>query len=144
MRRTTIHICGASIIATQWAVTSAKCLVGVPAFQVIIIIIMKAFNSHYFYFIAYIRPLKVSFRAGSSSRIAGGTIYQANLIVHHPDFKIDSFEFDVALVRISRQFEGPNIQIIKLADESVSIRDRTKAKFAGWGVTNVNSLNIES
>lgn len=35
MRRTTIHICGASIIATQWTVTSAKCLVGVPAFQVI-------------------------------------------------------------------------------------------------------------
>ncbi|CAO1394873.1 unnamed protein product [Diamesa hyperborea] len=111
MRRTTIHICGASIIAAQWTVTSAKCLVGVPAFQ-------------------------VSFRAGSSSRIAGGTIYQANLIVLHPDFKVDSFEFDVALVRISRQFQGPNIQIIALADESVSIRDRAKAQFAGWGVTN--------
>lgn len=83
----------------------------------------------------------MSFRAGSSSRISGGTIYQANLIVLHPDFKVDSFEFDVALVRISRQFQGPNIQIITLADESVSIRDRAKAQFAGWGVTNVNSID---
>ncbi|CAO1409930.1 unnamed protein product [Diamesa serratosioi] len=33
MRGTTIHICGASIIATQWAVTSAKCLVSVSAFS---------------------------------------------------------------------------------------------------------------
>lgn len=84
----------------------------------------------------------MSFRAGSSSRIAGGTIYQANFIVFHPDFKVDSFEFDVALVRVSRQFEGPNIAIIKLADGSVLIRDRVKAEFAGWGVTNVNPLNI--
>ena len=85
----------------------------------------------------------MSFRAGSSSRITAGTIYQANLIVFHPDFIVDSFEFDVALVRVSRQFEGPNIKIIKLADESVSIRERAKAGFAGWGVTNVKPLEIK-
>lgn len=105
---------------------------------------MKAFNNHYLTFIAtnYMVMLKVTFRAGSSSRISGGIIYQANSIVFHPNFNIESFEFDVALVRVTRQFQGPNIAIIKLVDESVSIRDRSKATFAGWGVTNVKYIGI--
>lgn len=86
----------------------------------------------------------MTFRAGSSSRTSAGIIYQANSIVFHPNFNVESFEFDVALVRVTRQFQGPNIAIIELDDdESASIRDRSKAAFAGWGVTNVkNTLEL--
>jgi len=80
---------------------------------------------------------QVTFRAGSSLRNSGGILFQADAITFHPDYRADSYEYDVAVVHVTQPFVGTNIATIQLADEDLLIRDREVAKFAGWGVTNV-------
>lgn len=105
--QTTGHICGASIIGSQWAVTAAHC-VGLPA-------------SRY------------TLRAGSTNK-NWGTRYSVSEVFIHSNYSRVTIDHDVAVLRINGTFKfTDSVQPVKLA--GVEPKAGLVVNVTGWGTT---------
>lgn len=105
------HICGASAIRSNWALTAAHC---VPA--------------------ANAGP--ISFRSGSTSRLAGGTIHQATRIINHPQYQAGAqFNNDASMVQVSTAF---NFGLIALPARGSDPPAGARVRVSGWGTMSVS------
>jgi trypsin len=89
-------ICGASIISsvdggtTNWAITAAHCVDrNAPASQ-------------------------IQFRAGSTNRNTGGTVFQTTRYINHPQYNRNSLANDVSVAQVSANFAGTHIRAAAL------------------------------
>lgn len=119
LRMTWVHICGASIIADQWALTAAHCFEA-----------LWADASWY------------SFRAGSRDRTEGGVEVNAEQFFIHPLYSPRVFDFDVAVVRTIEPFTGEDVRPIPLIDMGRYIQPGTVGTISGWGLVNDGSLPL--
>ncbi|XP_067003041.2 trypsin-1-like isoform X2 [Anabrus simplex] len=113
-----IHLCGASIISTTWALTAAHCVNG--------------------YYVS-----SLSLRAGSSDVGSGGSLHQADQVIAHPNFNYSTMDYDIALIRVSSAFSlSSNVRIIPLPSEGESVSTGTSAVVTGWGSTKENGPSV--
>ncbi|XP_050096515.1 trypsin-7-like [Anopheles aquasalis] len=111
LRQNGAHICGASVISANYALSAAHCTFPLPAVSTI------------------------SLRGGSSDRTTGGIVFQAAQIINHPDYSDTTLDFDVCLIRITTSFVGPNIAPATLAPEGTDYPAGTRTVVSGWGLT---------
>ncbi|XP_049548679.1 trypsin alpha-3-like [Anopheles darlingi] len=111
LRQNGNHICGASVISGNWALSAAHCTHPMPPASAI------------------------SFRGGSASRTTGGVIFQAAQIINHPNYNSANLNNDVCVIRITTSFVGANIAPIRLVNSGVNIGAGTNSVVSGWGLT---------
>uniref|UniRef100_A0A182IL22 Peptidase S1 domain-containing protein n=1 Tax=Anopheles atroparvus TaxID=41427 RepID=A0A182IL22_ANOAO len=104
------HICGASVISGNWALSAAHCTFPMPNVN------------------------SISFRGGSASRTAGGVIFQAAQIINHPQYSSANLNNDVCVIRITTSFTGANIAPIRLVASGTSFAAGTNSVVSGWGL----------
>ncbi|XP_053696157.1 trypsin alpha-3-like [Sabethes cyaneus] len=105
------HICGASIIASNWALSAAHCTYPMPSLS------------------------SITLRGGSSSRTTGGIIFQAAQIVNHPSYNPSTIDSDVCVIRITTSFVGTHISPITIVPMGTSFAAGTRSVVSGWGLT---------
>ncbi|ETN60426.1 trypsin theta [Anopheles darlingi] len=115
LRQNGAHICGASVISDNYALSAAHCTFPPPA------------------------PAAISLRGGSSDRTTGGVLFQAAEIINHPEYSNSNLDFDVCLIRITTSFVGANIARIALAPEGTDYPAGTRTVVSGWGLTSAIS-----
>ncbi|XP_039437950.1 trypsin alpha-3-like [Culex pipiens pallens] len=111
LRQNGNHICGASIISSNWALSAAHCTFPMPSVAAI------------------------TFRAGSASRLTGGTIFQAAQIINHHAYNANNLDNDVCVIRITTSFTGTNIAPITLVPSGTGFGAGTRSVVSGWGLT---------
>jgi secreted trypsin-like serine protease len=102
------HLCGASMITTQWAVTAAHCVEDVEVGD----------------------PLA---RVGSNDRTSGGQVRRLSKFVTHPDYAmLPSGEAvaDIALIKLSAPVHVRPVALARTAP-----RPGTPSRMLGWGYT---------
>jgi hypothetical protein len=118
--------CGGSIIAQGWVVTAAHC-------------IFSTVGSVY-------PPSVISIVAGSSSPAYSGTQYQVSEVIPHPGYNKNTFENDIALLRVTGAINCTDCKPIKLMTaKNVSEGYTDPGKMAwitGWGITFAGSTNL--
>ncbi|GFG33054.1 hypothetical protein Cfor_00060, partial [Coptotermes formosanus] len=109
LRHSGSHVCGASIISSNWVVTAAHCVVGVSVSS-------------------------ISVRSGSTYSNSGGTIHSATKVTVHGSYNSDTQDYDVAIVQVSPAFTtSSSEQSIALESSTVSVG--TNVVVSGWGTT---------
>ncbi|XP_058063058.1 trypsin alpha-3-like [Anopheles bellator] len=111
LRQNGNHICGASVISGNWALSAAHCTFPMPNVN------------------------SITFRGGSASRTAGGLIFQAAQIINHPQYNSNNLNNDVCVIRITTSFTGANIASIRLIANGGSFGAGTNSVVSGWGLT---------
>ncbi|XP_049832199.1 trypsin-7-like [Schistocerca gregaria] len=112
------HQCGASIIGTQWALTAAHC---VSSYK-------TPYQSLY------------TVRAGSSSRISGGTVLDVAEVYEHEQHNSFSGDYDITVLRIDGSFPlGAKISVINLPEDGYDPPTGLAVTIAGWGLTETDA-----
>ncbi|KAF5281905.1 hypothetical protein FQR65_LT14489 [Abscondita terminalis] len=103
------HICGASIIGSNLALTAAHCTVGNSA-------------------------SKLSVRAGSSYRGSGGRVYQVSVICQHQSYNSALIDYDVTVLTLIGQLQFTNsVKPIPLQQVNQEVPVGAIAVVSGWG-----------
>ncbi|XP_017076435.1 trypsin-4 [Drosophila eugracilis] len=113
LRRQTVHICGASILASNWAITAAHCIDGHER-----------------------QPREFTLRQGSIMRSTGGSVQPVKAIHKHPAYDRADMNFDVALLKTAdRALSSPlgKVAPIRLPAVGEAILDSVPAVVSGWG-----------
>lgn len=108
------HMCGASVIATRWALTASHCVERKSAYE-------------------------VSFRAGSSYYYMSGKIIYASSIYMHPYYNPSDTDYDAAVVSTLSDFTGENIKPIRLPTYDQTSVPGKYATASGWGYISATS-----
>ncbi|XP_046980601.1 trypsin delta-like [Schistocerca americana] len=113
------HICGASIISSNWALTAAHCVDG---------IILSL----------------ISFRAGTSTRGSGGFVRSASSGYMHASYNDQTIDYDVAVVQVSGSLLGSNAQAVGLASDNYDPPGGLAVTVTGWGATYTDGPSANS
>lgn len=78
----------------------------------------------------------LSVRVGSTNATAGGEVVRVTEIFFHPNYKPQTLEFNVALLKVHKNMtfgkEEPKIDMIEYSRSRVVAIDR-RISFLGWG-----------
>lgn len=113
LRRQSVHICGASILNNNWAITAAHCVHGVEHI-----------------------PSYITLRMGSKWRSRDGFVITVKQIISHPSYNDENMNFDVSLMRVpEKSFERLDLPVksIKLPELEAKIQDNVASTVSGWG-----------
>uniref|UniRef100_A0A6P4E5V4 trypsin n=1 Tax=Drosophila rhopaloa TaxID=1041015 RepID=A0A6P4E5V4_DRORH len=113
LRRQTVHICGASVLSSNWAITAAHCIDGHEQ-----------------------QPREFTLRQGSVLRSTGGTVQPVKAIHKHPAYDRADMNFDVALLRTADgALSSPlgKVAPIRLPAVGEKLSDSVPAIVSGWG-----------
>jgi len=103
------HICGASIVSENIAVTAAHCTYGSSA--------------------SYL-----SVRASSSIKGSGGQVVSVAKIHQHPKFDYFNIDYDISVLELSSPITlGTGAQPIALPEENEDVPGGTNSVVSGWG-----------
>ncbi|XP_015173397.1 PREDICTED: trypsin-7-like [Polistes dominula] len=113
-------VCGATIIAPKWAITSAYCL-------------------------QWKIPQMINLRAGSNQTQSGGAVYKVYNFVVHPKYNRTSSEYDVALLNLTTPFVyGKTVRPIPIIQENKNVTSGTPAVITGWGYVSNSGPSFSS
>lgn len=113
LRRQTVHICGASILSSNWAITAAHCIDGHEQ-----------------------QPREFTLRQGSIMRTSGGIVQPVKAIYKHPAYDRADMNFDVALLRTADgalSLPLGKVAPIRLPTVGEAISESMPAVVSGWG-----------
>lgn len=86
-----------------------------------------------------------SIRVGSSRHDSGGVVYNVTKIIRHPKHDEQTFDFDVALVRVNTpiKFTVCNSKSVKIEEKGIETPPGKMVQVTGWGAEQVSikSLN---
>lgn len=106
------HACGGSILSATFILSAAHC------------------------FVEESRPSHITIRVGSSQRTSGGQIFAVKKINSHNSFNSDTFDYDCAVVELSRALTyGVGVQPVRLPQSSTVIVNGQNGVATGWGLT---------
>lgn len=105
------HMCGGSIISSDWVLSAAHCVEGRS-------------------------PSSLKFRIGSTKYASGGRMVNVKRIVVHERWNAGRIDFDYALLELSESVTfSKKVQPIELPSVDDVIPDGTLCNVSGWGNT---------
>ncbi|XP_050348467.1 trypsin, alkaline B-like [Nymphalis io] len=84
-------------------------------------------------------------RAGSSTASSGGTVYNVNNLIIHPNYNQLTINNDIGVVRLSTSLSlGGNVRVGRFAHANYNAGDNQAVWAAGWGFTSFNGRPSEN